>query len=79
MPKLHKSKRYNGRDANVAQNVYFEEYMKSVARGEVASFIVQSFQYIYPGKKILSYVPTGMVTRSRAMWDYGLKMEVENI
>ena len=28
------TKRYNGRKANVANNLYFEEYMKIVAKGE---------------------------------------------
>ena len=34
MPKMKKSKRFNGKDANVAQNVFFESYMKSVAKGK---------------------------------------------
>ena len=30
-----KSKRYNGKAANVAENIYFEEYMKSVAPSKI--------------------------------------------
>ena len=33
--KKQKSKRYDGKKANVEQNLYFEEYMKSVAKSMI--------------------------------------------
>ena len=52
MPKQKKSKRYNGRDANVAQNVFFEEFMKSVAKGEIKQNINISIIAFYIQIKI---------------------------
>lgn len=34
MEKTRKCKRYDGKRANVTSNLFFEEYMKEVAKGE---------------------------------------------
>ena len=44
--KKQKTKRYDGKKANVAQNLYFEEYMKSVAKG-IIIYLKSFFKIIW--------------------------------
>ena len=61
---MPKTKRYNGRENNVALNLFFEQYMESVATEK---------------KKILAYLPTGFVSRSKASREFGLCKQVQTI
>eukprot|EP00092_Neocalanus_flemingeri_P092722 GFUD01117753.1.p1 GENE.GFUD01117753.1~~GFUD01117753.1.p1 ORF type:complete len:234 (+),score=49.80 GFUD01117753.1:48-704(+) len=57
---MPKTKRYNGKESNVAQNLFFEQYMESVAKNK---------------SNILEYLPVGYVSRSKASREFGLREE----
>ena len=43
MEKTRKCKRYDGKRANVTSNLFFEEYMKEVAKGE---YFIDKFVFL---------------------------------
>ena len=73
---MPKCKRYNGRESNVDLNLFFEDYMNSVAESNFIEINSQhNFQHLAK-KKNLAYLPTGFVSRSKASREFGLKREV---
>ena len=73
-----KSKRYNGKAANVAENIYFEEYMKSVAPSKIdfKKYIKFTVVILVEMKDVLSHVPAGFISMSNAARVFGLRREV---
>ena len=72
-----KTKRYHGRAANVSENLFFEEYVKSVSRSKYIFLISEFNKYNLEKSKILAYVPAGLVSRSKAARIYGLSKQVK--
>ena len=80
MAQVVKRKRYHGRTFNVTTNVFFEDLMAEVARGiyiKVKHKNTILNLWLLPDKNnILSWAPTGCVSKSKAFREYGLNIKV---
>ena len=74
-----KIKRYHGKKSNVDTNIYFEEYMNTVAKGMDLVDKIAKVNILMghsEKKNILAYKPAGFLSRSRATREFGLTKEV---